>query len=213
MDDAQLRGCHGVPGGPLCGCHSVDRAANGKTIRFPPDTPYFRFMVIRRDFPHRCELDPAVRAVKPASSFGCGAGMNGRCFLNGDPCRTLCSYDDCLTDTDCPSGQPCTCRASGTETTANRCVVGSTCATDANCGECGFCSLSVQHTVLQCSPPSDAGARKCACEGVTSEAYACHSVNDECTDDSDCPGVGGYCAYVDAEKRWACTACKSNGFR
>jgi hypothetical protein len=147
------------------------------------------------------------------SDADCTAGMNGRCFLNSDPCRTYCSYDECLADTDCPAGQPCMCRTSGTEKAPNSCVAGSSCATDADCGKCGFCSLSSQRTMLQCSlvnPCSgcDAGDTvKCTCLGVTSEAFACHTMNDECTNDSDCPAMGGYCAYADDKKHWACAMC------
>jgi len=148
------------------------------------------------------------------SDADCTAGMNGRCLLNGDPCRTLCSYDACHTDADCPSGEPCGCRTSGTATVANFCVVGSSCATDGDCGRCGFCSLSIQRTLLQCSSADDAGnPGKCACEGVESEAYACHTMNDECTNDGDCTAMGGFCAYVAAQRRWACKACTSTGFR
>ena len=151
----------------------------------------------------------------------CTAGNNGRCLLNADPCRTYCSYDECITDIDCPQKQPCACRGSGSETAANTCIVGSTCSTDADCATCNFCSLSVQPTLLQCTPvdacmqgacdASDAATR-CACVGITSEAYACHSPSDECIDDSDCPGDGGYCSYVQEKKHWVCRVCPVQNF-
>jgi hypothetical protein len=50
------------------------------------------------------------------------------------------------------------------------------------------------------------------CIGVNSEAYACHTPSDTCTNDSDCPGDGGYCAYVQAQKRWACSTCPVPNF-
>jgi len=187
---------------------------------------------------HRARLEPCPEArgsLEPLNTASCAVtsgiicksdvdctgGKNGRCLLNGDPCRTYCSYDDCLTDTDCPLEQPCACRSSSVETAANYCVRGSTCATDADCGSCGFCSLSTQYSARQCASAngctqgtcsaSDASTQ-CTCVGVANLAYACHTPNDECTNDSDCPGEGGYCAYVVEQRHWVCSVCPVGNF-
>jgi hypothetical protein len=140
------------------------------------------------------------------SDADCTAGKDGRCAWNGDTCHTVCSYDDCLHDTDCPGKVPCACRSSATDMAANYCVVGSSCTTDADCGACGFCSLSVVPTFEDCSAEVDAGTG-CTCSGITSEAYACHTPNDECTSNADCPGSTSYCSYSEAETRWICNVC------
>jgi hypothetical protein len=156
------------------------------------------------------------------SDADCVAGRNGRCQLNGSQCRTYCSYDDCGTDTDCPDRQPCICRSGGTDTMANRCLAGSNCRTDDDCGECGFCSHSVQRADLQCpsgkgcsGPECDGGgtASQCICTSIVGSVYACHSRDDECGGDSDCPGLSaGYCAYVEAAGHWMCGSCTIPNF-
>lgn len=147
------------------------------------------------------------------SDADCTAGRNGRCILDGW-CLSSCSYDQCLADTDCPGMQPCYCRSSGADTLANVCVAGSNCLTDADCGECGFCSLSVQRGLLDCSSVDGcteggcdgAGtATRCTCLSVESSAYKCHTSNDECTNDAECPL--DYCAYMEPTMRWECGSC------
>ena len=161
------------------------------------------------------------------SDADCASGRNGRCLQSAvDICQTYCSYDDCLTDTDCPEG-PCLCRSSGTDTAPNYCATGSNCRTDADCGECGFCSPSVVSNSSACLHHLDVGAvTTCGvtvsgngteyieidlggCAPVLGLAYVCHTLNDECTNDSDCSGDGGigYCAYTGGENRWKCDIC------
>jgi len=137
------------------------------------------------------------------SDGDCTAGKNGRCFLNGDPCQTVCSYDECLTDSDCAAG-PCVCRSSGTELVPNDCVPGSNCRTDADCGDCEYCSPSVVPDSVQCRVGG-----VCTCgDGVVSLVYACHTASDECTNDGDCPGTdSAYCGYDAGVRRWTCGVC------
>jgi hypothetical protein len=105
----------------------------------------------------------------------CTAGKNGRCFSPDGPlpaCSpTSCSYDDCQSDSDCPSHVPCECRASSTDSSANLCVTGGNCAVDSDCGANGYCSP---------------GAFTDFC-GVP--IYFCHTAMDTCINDSDCPPV------------------------
>jgi hypothetical protein len=119
----------------------------------------------------------------------CTAGLNGRCLPHNEPCDTACSYDECLTDSDCAAG-PCLCRSSGSDTLSNQCLPGSNCKTDADCGNCGYCSLNAPLLGFDCR--------------VESRSYVCHTASDQCTDPGDCDG--GFCSY-NAGAGWACGVC------
>jgi len=151
--------------------------------------------------------------ISCTSDAECTAGRNGRCLLRGY-CESACSYDECLRDTDCPAKQPCDCRSDGTSTIANRCLPDSNCATDADCGQCGFCSPSMERADLECwstegcsdaSCDAGGGTNVCACVDAVRLTYACHTANDECTDNADC--ALNYCAYKADTSQWACGSC------
>jgi hypothetical protein len=112
----------------------------------------------------------------------CTMGQNGRCLHDSvlPPCDFFCSYDACFTDSDCPSGEPCGCRASATDTAPNTCLAGSQCRVNSDCGSDGYCSPSMG----------------CAM------AYFCHTAADTCLDDSDCDG--GLCLYETTVSHWQC---------
>lgn len=115
----------------------------------------------------------------------CTKGANGRCVSTGPAvCMTVCSYDTCASDTDCPAHEPCLCRSGAADVTANSCVAGSGCRVDSDCGAGGYCSPSQADT--------------CALAG-----YFCHSKGDTCVNDSDC-GASGACAYSATALRWEC---------
>jgi hypothetical protein len=141
--------------------------------------------------------------INCTSNADCTAGKNGRCFSNGDPCQTKCSYDDCLADSDCAAG-PCVCRSSGTDLASNACVPGSNCRTDGDCGGCEYCSPSVVPDSEHCLIGG-----VCTCgSGVVSLVYACHTASDECTNNGDCPGSNSaYCGYDAGAQHWACGVC------
>lgn len=106
-------------------------------------------------------------------------GTNGRCYTTeGGGIYNFCSYDTCFLDTDCMAGEPCSCREGAR---GNTCGTGSNCVVDADCGPGGFCSPS----------------------GIN---YACHTPEDECTNDEDCVDVGSAasCEYNSALKHWTC---------
>jgi hypothetical protein len=112
----------------------------------------------------------------------CTAGTNGRC-LNYH--RTVCSYDDCFSDSDCRGVEPCQCRPSATSMFPNYCVIGSNCRLDSDCGPNGFCSPSM----------SD-------CMGTPS-GYFCHTPQDTCVNDSDCSNPQT-CEYDKQSYHWSC---------
>lgn len=125
----------------------------------------------------------------------CTAGRNGRCNVAApfSGICSFCSYDQCFSDTDCPGETLCECRTGYYE--ANTCRVAS-CHVDADCGERGYCSNSV---VPLCpsggAPPT------------FSEGYFCHTSQDTCFDDDDCPkNPGGpfqLCRFA-APGSWQC---------
>jgi len=106
--------------------------------------------------------------------------------------------DGCLSDTDCPSGNVCSCSGNpfGWDFISpyNACVAGN-CRLDSQCAT-GFCSPSAS---ARCGPP----------DGVA--GYYCRTLDDLCVIDQDCisdPVDGGsqagYCAYDPAVGHWAC---------
>ena len=140
---------------------------------------------------------PGVRGIGACSSDAdCDGGVNGRCFpFAGEVGGGGCSYDQCFTDSNCPSRTPCLCRSSPSDDTANVCVSGGNCTVDSDCGPGGYCS------------PSREG-----CEEAS--PYYCHTALDECINDADCPPVDAgelspvsiaTCAYGPQAQRWACT--------
>jgi hypothetical protein len=41
--------------------------------------------------------------------------------------------------------------------------------------------------------------------------FFCHTRADECTDDADCAGKGGYCVFQVSALHWACFALRCTG--
>ena len=107
-----------------------------------------------------------------------------------------CSYDACSTDADCPTGQPCQCRADATDNQATYCGPAGNCLTDADCGAGGYCS------------PSD------GCGTYGNGTFYCHTAADTCVNDADCsladagPSGGcdqiAACVYDATTQHWGC---------
>jgi hypothetical protein len=137
----------------------------------------------------------AGEAAGCTSDSQCTNGLDGRCLpFEGLVGPGGCSYDACLTDSDCPSGAACLCRSSATDSNASICVAKGNCVLDADCGAGGYCS------------PSD------GCGGPV--GYYCHTAADTCMNDVDCPSAdaganacerAASCAYDSQAKHWACT--------
>jgi hypothetical protein len=117
-------------------------------------------------------------------------GPSGRCIQNnGGAAECVCSYDTCLHDTDCPTGQLCVCHGSGySDGYGNTCMPGN-CRVDSDCGADGYCSPS--HGTSGCGE-------------VT--GYYCHTSRDTCTNDNECGSMGSFdvCAWSESDKRWEC---------
>jgi hypothetical protein len=138
-----------------------------------------------------------------AANSDCNAGLDGVCFclpaLIAPPSgsgqgslytETSCSYDECLTDSDCGTHIPCDCRYPTIAGSPNVCLTASNCAVDSDCGPPGFCS------------PSNL-------PGQSPEVgYFCRTPNDTCVDDADCPvgpeAMGAECRFDMASAIWTC---------
>jgi hypothetical protein len=116
----------------------------------------------------------------------CTSGVNGRCNMNnGGAVFCRCTYDACMHDTDCPTGQACACHGADFHPDSNECIAGN-CRVDADCGANGFCSPTIG-----------------GCGGLA--GYYCHTAGDLCVDDTDCTtGSLQACEYVSASARWEC---------
>ena len=137
-----------------------------------------------------CDPNPSAGTAKgePDVPGGCRAdtecteGRNGRCNRRGDPhsgYQNVCSYDQCLSDAECPDKAVCTCgNNSGSYCRA------STCRRDADCSD-GVCSPSF------------------GCRGFL-EGYHCHTSDDTCVDNQDCASPT-QCVYRAEVGHWACS--------
>ena len=93
-----------------------------------------------------------------------------------------------MTDAECGAGNLCACHGSPYVSGGNGCIAGN-CRVDADCdGGNGYCS------------PSSEG-----CGGLS--GYFCHTRQDGCLDDSDCPsGTNGpqQCSWSSGDNHWKC---------
>src|SRR5262249_21768930 len=140
----------------------------------------------------------------------CSAGQNPRCsYAPPFACVSSCTSDQCFSDADCASNQPCVCRASDTAPAANYCDASSQCRVDDDCGPGGFCSPSLLGmfcsclSVAYCDPPCPGG---CSCGDSCEHGYFCHTPRDACLDDADCK-PSEFCAFDKVEQRFSCQEC------
>jgi hypothetical protein len=115
------------------------------------------------------------------------AGLNPACCLPppspGNLPVPYCTADQCATDADCPGTSICNCGGGGNSCSRNSCS-SAECRVDADCGAGMYCSPSL----LLC----------------TFYVYTCHTPNDTCADDADCPPGSGTCNYDSGTGRWRC---------
>lgn len=128
---------------------------------------------------------PAGGITNCASDADCNAGENGRCMA--EFIYYVCSYDQCFSDADCTNGGPCGCEEGDRYSDANICLPGN-CRTDGDCGVSGYCSPT-----------------RSICG--TLDGYYCHTCEDECIDNADCPEVPNrqrQCTYSTEVEHWIC---------
>jgi len=118
----------------------------------------------------------------------CSGGANGRCG-HGAVNLCMCSYDTCMADSDCTTGQTCACHGSTYNIFGNTCVP-SNCRVDSDCGARGYCS------------PSTTPGQICGAVG----GYYCHTPDDQCVENTDCVGDAGTeaCVFSTASRHWEC---------
>jgi len=126
----------------------------------------------------RCDPDrvrPAgdtVGIIQECTSHSdCVDGVNGRCTLRG--AYTVCTYDECFSDADCPAGTRCAC---GVEQ-----LDGNLCQGD-NCSGCAVADCALSWGCEGHNGGSDSGA----------QSFECYTPDDSCHTDADCDS-GEYC--------------------
>lgn len=100
----------------------------------------------------------------------------------------FCGPDECVVDTDCPTGFTCACAADyygGNALHGNHCIA-SKCRTDADCGPNEACSASYGG---YCGSPT---------------GFFCHSAADTCNSSMDCCPAASFCGYQPTLGHWAC---------
>jgi len=194
-------GCN--PGGAIC-CLALVNAADASTVGDARIPLYHRAAHAScpsqrgsggPDLQQVCPTPPPPTTVCCSSDAQCD-GNNGRC-LNFGHAGQQCTYDECFTDSNCPSGAPCICRSSPTDNTANVCEPGGNCVVDSDCSG------------RYCSPSPSPAEEECGGTSPYLFPYYCHTAMDTCVDDSDCfvDGRGPFfCVYEPQARHWACSS-------
>lgn len=175
----------------------------------------------------------APRTLPPSnatSDYGCKSdaeckqGRDGRCVKNDrgiygatvapspllaapppPPPKTVCVYDECVSNADCGSKARCAC---GEGTVRHRCIPLDACLTDAECGKDSLCACGSgagANTCIfaNCRSDKDCDGRTC---GASASGTYCHTGDDECTTDKDCKKGNEYsiCDYERSRGAWKC---------
>jgi hypothetical protein len=189
-------GTGGTGGGTGAGPSSSSSGSSGTTtghpVTCPPPEP-----TNHRPAAAACPTTPSTTAcTTDADCAGTPTGPTGKCLAeNGG---YFCNYDACTSDGDCSNGGVSVCSCQGQtfgyahQSAGNTCI-SANCHTDADCG-----------AGLFCSPTVDSGCG--SFYGVT--GFYCHTCQDTCVNDSDCPATtttpAGYCAFDPSVGHWAC---------
>jgi hypothetical protein len=148
--------------------------------------------------PGTCQATGARVVSSCVSDAQCTNGTAGRCqqLTTNSEEYCGCTYDTCMTDTDCVPGETCACHgAPSTDGAGNTCVPGN-CRVDSDCGPGGYCSPSYGGQSIKDCPVAGRGL----------QGYYCHTANDKCLNQSDCPNpFEESCAYSVAAGFWQCT--------
>jgi hypothetical protein len=145
---------------------------------------------------------PSTRTPPPPDGGLTTCTSNADCMADGGtpftaPFTTclhgVCSFDQCLTDADCPNGGVCGCASDyygGNAAYHPNVCVPANCHTDADCGAGGFCSPSRTY-----------------CGSYT--GFYCHGPQDTCVnptvDCAGCPGTtGNACVYAPTVGAFVC---------
>jgi hypothetical protein len=183
-----------VDAGALDGSPSVngdaDSAPDAQCVTTPSKPVPRPAACSATSFPAFMDAGPAVACTTLADCADAGASVYGdyhACLANE------CSFDQCLADTDCPTGQACGCadEFGGNAIHYNQCIP-TQCRTNGDCGSGWTCS------------PSSGGY----CSSLV--GFYCHSAADTCATDADCicPGATqapyAQCVYTPQLGHFAC---------
>jgi hypothetical protein len=135
-----------------------------------------------------CPLNPTTE--KCSTDADCTSTSMGKCAGG------LCNYDECTTDADCgASGAVCGCAGQPYSVSlsesppGNVCFPGD-CRVDADCGPGFFCSPSFS-----------------TCPNRVLKGFHCHTCEDGCINDSDCPASDFDCTFEPSHGGWVCQYC------
>jgi hypothetical protein len=213
----------------IAACHGMDPVAKAPPHddrRYAPGSCAPASVATGESCPHR--KVPASNASSPEgckSDSECKYGMNGRCIKTGygdpsgqgslqrnnllgeappPPPRTVCVYDQCFADADCPPKQRCAC---GTDPERNRCIALDQCTTDHDCGPDHQCQCAASNYCVGGNCRTDADCPSgLPCRAGGDGAF-CRTPADTCHADSECPPAPGQisrCGYTPAQSRWEC---------
>jgi hypothetical protein len=125
-------------------------------------------------------------------------GRNGRCTVSVG--FAFCSYDECVTDSDCTAMSLCVCGATPANygRNPNECVPAA-CHVDSDCGPGGYCSPSPN----PCLYPSQSSTNYAQVYG-----YYCHTARELCAAgecvNAHCQDAGGTCEWESTDAGWRC---------
>jgi hypothetical protein len=149
-------------------------------------------------FAHRpealsCAAHPLATMSACTSANDCGADAGLACA------KGACALDSCTTDDDCGAGRVCACfgavSADEPSIRGNVCSAPGNCRVDADCPTEQVCSPSYTMT----------------CASPFAVTYACHTPNDDCSNDTDCTSPEHFapenlCTWQPERGRWGCVA-------
>ena len=161
------------------------------------------------------------------SDADCKDGIEGRCIESGyreegdgkmglmrsnllaeaprPPAPTICSYDQCVANTDCGAKGRCAC---GAALERDTCVQLDGCLADKDCGVDMVCSCGESEGPNSCiggNCRTDGDCHGGSCRSGPTGSY-CATPNDTCKTQNDCASKTDYrvCDYERGSRAWAC---------
>ncbi len=145
-----------------------------------------------RAMPAACSLSQGGPATADGGAISCSSNADcqaGSSLIDPPSCLgKQCRWDQCLVDSDCPSGNVCLCAADagGGDSVHHNVCVPANCRIDSDCGANEYCSPSRGY-----------------CGGVS--GFYCHSSRDTCVDvTTDCACGGNACVYAPTVGYFVC---------
>jgi hypothetical protein len=150
---------------------------------------------------HRAAATACLPNMPPTGAIAASCSTDADCAGDGPTLLLFCvggrcSFDACLTDSDCSNGGVCGCSTDyygGNAAFHPNVCVPSDCHVDSDCGPNGYCSPSRSY-----------------CGSFT--GFYCHTSGDTCVDSTtDCTGCGNACVYTPTVGHFVCGSNVCNG--